>query len=109
MQKRNFILLIIILLILLLAVLGFLYLNRNGDIIEDPGGTNFLSQFNPFATKVRQPPVVEIPPADVSDYVPPQEEERSQQVFKVSSMPIAGYTVFLKERYVEIPNPTPTP
>lgn len=109
MQRRNFILLIIILFILLLAVLGFLYLNRNGDIIEDPGGTNFLSQFNPFATTVRKPPVTEITPADVSDYVPPQEEERGQQVFKVSSVPIAGYTVFLKERYVDVPLVDPTP
>src|SRR3989344_622661 len=101
MTNRNFILLIIILAIIVLGFFGFLYFKR--DAVppgESPGGTNFLSQFNPFAGTSVKPPVTE-PPADISGTEPPP-VERGLQLMKVSSMPVAGYGVFMKERYKEV-------
>ena len=106
MSKRNFILLIIILIIAVVAVFGFLYFR---PISTTPGntsaGTNFFSQFNPFGTSKPTTPVV-TPPVNVSGYVPPTTTETSPaKLVKVSSMPIAGFTVFTKERLKD--NPTP--
>ena len=108
MTNRNFILLIIILAIIVLGFFGFLYFKR--DTIppgESTGGTNFLSQFNPFASTSVKPPTTE-PPADISGTEPPL-TETGLQLLKVSSMPIAGYTVYMKERYEEITPPQPLP
>ncbi len=101
MSKRNFILLIIILVIVIIAVLGFLYLRKDTTTPTDPGiGTNFFSQFNPFGTKPT-PPVTK-PPVDVSGYQPPTAPEQTK-LMKVSSMPVAGFTVFTKERLKDVP------
>ncbi len=73
-------------------------------------GTNFISQFNPFATKPKPP--VEKPPVDVSGYVPPATEETDEiKLVRISSMPIAGFGSFTKERLKEIivVDPTITP
>src|SRR3989344_586331 len=108
MTKRNFILLIIVLMIVVIAVFGFLYLRPGTtDPGDTDGGTNFFSQFNPFGTKTT-PPVV-TPPVNVpSDNIPP-EEIPAVKLTKVSSMPIAGFTVFSKERLKEVPIVTTPP
>ena len=108
MSKRNFILLIIILVIVILAVFGFLYfkkpaVNTTGDNTE--GGTNFFSQFNPFGKKPT-PPVV-TPPINVPEYQPSTEETSAMKLIKVSSMPVAGFAIFAKERLKEIPTTPP--
>ena len=107
MSKRNFILLTIILIIIVLVVLGFLYSQRNAAAPgEDGSGTNFISQFNPFGSDKPTTTPPETTPTDVSGYEPgPAQEE--VKLRKVSSMPIAGFTVYLKERLKEL-NPTPT-
>lgn len=110
MSKRNFILLIIILSLTAIIVFGFLYFQQRtttGGV--DNTGTNFISQFNPFGNSKPTPPKV-TPPVDVSGYVPPPVTETpAMKLIKVSSMPIAGFTVFSKERLKEIPILTPTP
>lgn len=107
MSKRNFILLIIILIITVLAFFGFLYFRKEAVPPEESGGTNFLSQFSPWGTGGQKPPATtpptEIPPTEI----PGTEEGLS--LLKVSSMPVAGYGVFMKERYREIPPPNLTP
>src|SRR3989344_3781644 len=107
MQKRNFILLIIILVAILAVFFGFLFL-RQGPALpgEDGGGTNFLSQFNPFGADSGKPDDTTPLPVDISGYEPPAEQE-GREFFKVSSMPVAGYGVFKKERYKEVPIPPP--
>src|SRR3989344_9014590 len=103
MSKRNFILLIIILVAILAAFFGFLFL-RQGPTVpgEESGGTNFLSQFNPFGgADGGKPDDTTPPPVDISGYEPPVEQE-GREFVKVSSMPVAGYGVFKKERYKEI-------
>ena len=113
MQRRNFTLLIIILAIVVLAVSLFLYYNRGTTTPGggEEGGTNFFSQFNPFGSGSKNPPS-ETPTVDVSGYVPPPgEETQATKLKRVSTMPIAGFAPFPKERYMEFPvaPPTPTP
>ena len=108
MSRRNFTLLIIILFIAVTTIVGFLYFRPETTApTNDNVGTNFFSQFNPFGTSATTPPVV-TPPADVSGYEPgPGEEITKLKLTKVSSMPIAGYTVFIKERLKDV-NPSLT-
>lgn len=85
----------------MIVIFGFLYFRPEKTTPKDTGtGTNFFSPFNPFGTKPT-PPVVK-PPVDVSGYVPPPETIQSK-LMKVSTMPIAGFTVFQKERLKEVP------
>ena len=109
MTKRNFILLIIILLITI--ILFFVFLNfrqPTTPTIKDTGGTNFFSQFNPFAsskptTPINTNPPIEIPQDNPDDTTP----VTVSKLTKISSMPVAGYTVYSKERIKEI-NPSLT-
>jgi hypothetical protein len=100
MSKRNFILLIIILLIAGTAIFGFFYFR--GTNSTTPGtidsGINFISQFNPFGASTK--PGDTTSPVDVSGYQPAATGERTK-LTKISSMPIAGYTVFAKEKLKE--------
>ena len=108
MQKRNFILLIIVLVLVIAGLLGFLYLRSGttpGDVIDD--GTNFLSQFNPFKSNTPAP-TDEPPSTDTNgDGIISEEELAAVKLKKVSTMPIAGFTVFSKERLKEVPLPVP--
>lgn len=111
MSKRNFILLIIILTIAIIAVFGFLYFRQPAST---PGtnteGTNFGLIFNPFGnSKPATPPVV-VPPVDISGYQPESvpAPEITLKLKKISSVPVAGYGVFSKERLKDVPIATPT-
>lgn len=105
MQKRTFIFLIIVIVVAVLAVLGFLYLRSGttpGEVITD--GTNFFSRLNPFGTTI--PPAGETPPVDVSGYVPETLPPALKvKLRKVSSMPVAGFGSFMKERLKSLPLP----
>jgi hypothetical protein len=102
MSKRNFILLIIVLIILLAGVFGFLYFNqpKSGTTGSSTPGTNFLSQFGLGSGKQNTPVVT--PPTNVSGYQPPA-PVAAPKLIKVSSMPIAGFTFFMKERLKAVP------
>ncbi len=102
MTKRNFILLIIVVIIILFAVLGFFYFYQPSTPPPAGGGTNFFFDFNPFGGSKTKPAAT--PPTDVSGYVPPtQEQAPIVKLTKVSTMPIAGYSVFTKERFKALP------
>lgn len=108
MSKRNFILLILILIVAVIAVFGILYI-KQGKIptIEDTGGINFLSQFNPFKNSTKTTPTG-TSVVDVSGYQPPAGTETPQlQLMKVSSMPVSGYGVYSKERLIDTPTIVP--
>ena len=109
MSKRNFILLTIILTFIALLFFGFLYWEA-GRSATDPGeGTNFISKFNPFGNGGSRSENGETPPpVDVSGYVPPEETE-TLDLMKISSMPVAGYGIFMKERLKDVPLPPPLP
>lgn len=108
MSKRNFILLIIVFILIVLGVLGYLYLQQNPNTNngDDTGaGTNFINQFNPFGSGDKNPTTnTNPPPTDVSGYTPPAPEIKLK-LTKVSSMPVAGFGVFSKERLKDIVPP----
>jgi hypothetical protein len=102
MSKRNFILLIIVLLTIIIIFFGYLYFEAKVNPTEEGGGTNFISQFNPFGTSGKKnPDDAGNNPVDVSGYEP-TEEHQELQLTKVSSMPIAGFGLFLKERLKDV-------
>ena len=67
----------------------------------DNGGTNFGSIFNPFGNNKPVPPKP-TPPADVSGYEPPAEVPTAK-LTRISSVPVAGFGVFSKERLIDVP------
>ncbi len=81
---------------------GFLYFRQDTGTEGESTGTNFFSQFNPFGSGTTKPPSTETPPVDISGYEPPTEIERLQ-LRKISSMPIAGFIVYQKERLKDVP------
>ncbi len=107
MSKRNFILLITSLVFILIAIFTLLYFKSGttpGDVVSE--GTNFLAQFNPFSNKPATPDN-ETPGTNTDTEQPTNEELAEVKLKKVSSMPIAGFTVFSKERLKEVPVVTP--
>ena len=105
MSRRNVILLVIVLILATIAFIGYLYLRGTGVLQREPGeGTNFIDQYNPFGGGTQKPPTTP-PPTDVSGVEPPPEEEvTNAKLKKVSSMPVAGFGLFTKER---IKDPAP--
>ncbi len=96
-----------------MSAVAFFYFSsykQKGDDQTDSGGINFLSEFFPFGkSATTTPPSVESP-VDVSGYIPPIAEEASiNKLRKVSNMQIAGFGVFMKERFKDVPIMTPAP
>lgn len=83
---------------------GFWYFYKNNQPNTPGEGTNFGFLFNPFGKTTPTPPKTDTPPTDVSGYVPPSEPETQNiKLKKISSMPIAGFGVFMKERLKVVP------
>src|SRR3989344_6671584 len=104
MSKRNKNLLIILL--IALAILAFFWFTRENPGTLAPGetpSTNFWSQFNPFKPSTPTPGAP-AEPGDTTD-IPTAGEDQELRLRRVSNMPVAGYTVYQKERYVEVPPP----
>ncbi len=109
MQKRNFILLIIVLVIVFMSLFGYLYLTRNTDPNNTSTGTNFISRFNPFGVQNTNPPSTTPIPENPGGDDTPETPAEVSKLTKVSSMPIAGYGVFTKERLKNLPVVVVTP
>jgi len=104
MSKRNIIISIIGLIVLgLMAYVFLAFYKPSSNLGTEAPGTNFLSNLFNFGKKTTTTPTG-TEPADISGYVGEDGgvivEER---LTKVSSMPIAGFTVFMKERFVDLP------
>jgi hypothetical protein len=108
MSKRNFILLIIILILAMITVLGYLYTQPKtiptGNTSED---TNFISRFNPFRNDPPPPKDVETTTDSENNDENNTENVETPKLIKVSSIPVAGFTVFSKERLKEVLLPVP--
>ncbi len=114
MSKRNIILFIIFILI---AILGWAIFSSmqaptgsNGGNNEDSGGTNFVSEF--FNTiRKKQADSVEENTQDSGDEQIGENntdnndsaEQNKAKLYKISSMPVAGFTLFKKEIFKEVP------
>ena len=110
MSKRNVTLLIIVLIIIIIGIFGFLYFSNTSS---QPGstatGTNFLSNLLSFGKNKNIQPTA-TGPANISGYVPNTTTAQipAEKLTKISSMPIAGFGVFMKERFITVPVVTPT-
>ena len=82
----------------------FLYTRRPTSTVVNPngGGTNFVSTFpNSGGTTGG---ATTTPPTNISGYTPPATAPNTViKLVKVSTMPIAGFTVFSKERLKVVP------
>lgn len=96
MSRRNFILLIIVLIITIIVVFSFFYF-RQTPSPSGEDGTGFPSNLNPFGGIKTVPPKTTPPSTDNGNGLPAGEVEK-MQLIKVSTMPIAGYTPFQKEK-----------
>jgi len=107
MSKRNIILIVIILLVITIGAFVFFYLYRptsQGGIITD--SVNFLSDFLPFGNNKNTNTGDTTQPVDVSGYVQTPEIDTQNLILKkISSFPIAGYGIFMKERFKDIADP----
>jgi hypothetical protein len=105
MSRRNFTLLIIILSLFIFGLFGYFYFTRTNINTNNGEATdlNFLSRINPFNSKSPSggPTGQNTEPGDTDNTeVPPVEDAKLKQI---SSMPVAGYTIFQKEVYKEVP------
>lgn len=106
MSKRNIILIAIVLVVIAIFALVFMSLsspaNKGGS--GATGGTNFLSNFFPFGkNNGANTNNNGTTPVNVSGYVPPGGGMIPKELLtKVSSMPVAGYGIFAKERFTNL-------
>ena len=106
MKKRNFILIIILTAILVLLALVFLAVRKTPtDTNTDRGGVvNFLADLLPFGNKNSNQGAPGDQPVDISDYRDESiKEVPTLTLTKVSTMPVAGFGSFMKERFVDVP------
>ncbi len=92
-------------------IFGFFYFYRPASQTTGTAqGTNFLANFLPFGTGKTTTPTSTTTPVNVSGYVPPvtTTEVANTSLKKVSSFPVAGFGVFMKERFKDVANPTLT-
>ncbi|MFA6524471.1 MAG: hypothetical protein WC264_03630 [Candidatus Paceibacterota bacterium] len=109
MSKRNLKLLIIALVTIVIVTFGYLYFSNSGTVGQTgtTTGTNFFSQFFPTSKPATQTTDT-IPPADISGFeLNSTTETPIVKLNKVSSMPIAGYGIFMKERFKDVPTVIP--
>jgi len=98
MSKRNFILIVIILVIVVATVFGFFYFYQPKSPRVVSETVNFLADFLPFGKSKTTTPSDTTTPVDVSGYIPTTDETQNVKLKKVSTFPVAGYGIFMKER-----------
>ena len=112
-MSKKIIIIIGVAVLILLVFLGYAFLAKpNTNSLGQSSGTNFFSSIFPFfksKTNTNTPSV----PANISGSdTTTAQAVTPERLKKVSSFPIAGYGVFMKERFINIPEvipPTPTP
>ena len=104
MSKSKLITIIII--FILLALGGFWYFNsqkNTGGAGQENTFTNFFASFNPFAKITNKSTdggnFVDVDSNGVEDT---SENKSKEKFFRLSSSPVSGYTVFNRERYLDL-------
>ena len=101
----------IIIVIIVLVIGGFLiwsFVNQSNQNGGKVTGTNFLSSLLPFGKGNTTNQGTTTAPANVSGFTPGTNAEVApEKLNKISSMPIAGFGIFMKERFVDVPPPPP--
>ncbi|MEI8269869.1 MAG: hypothetical protein WCG45_00710 [bacterium] len=111
MSKKSIIIIGIVLVIAMVGVFVFFSsFKPAGNINDGTGGTNFFSTIFPFGKSTTTNTGTPTPPADVSGYIPPEIPVTQRELLnKISTMPIAGYGIFTKERFKDVVIPPPAP
>ena len=105
MSKKTILILIIIIILVIGGGLGYLYISKSNTSSggTNPIGINFLSTFFPFSkTNIIDNKGINAP-FDVSGLNQEESIKAPTLLKKVSSFPIAGYGVYLKERFIDVP------
>jgi len=102
-MSKKIIILISIIALLFLIVLGYAFLSKptTTTTSEQTTGTNFFSNIFPFLKTTGNSIIDLIKP--IEEIITPQETS----LIKVSSFPIAGFGVFNKERFIDVPEVSP--
>ncbi len=109
MQKRNLTILITIILAVAVVVFGFMFFfQRPATDNTNTPRTNFFGQFFPFGRNNQtQNPTDNT--VDLSGENPNQNEQTFiPKMAKISSMPVAGFIAYEKERFINLPIVEPT-
>ena len=112
MSIRNFKLLIILITIILLVVLVSIIPKKPTETTEQSKtekGINFFADFLPFGKNKNNTENGPEAPSDISNNGEQSNKNNNLSLTKISSMPISGFGVFQKERFVDIPVVIPTP
>jgi hypothetical protein len=111
MSKRNIILIVIILLIGAASFSYYYFYKPTNTTGGDSSPINFISEFFPFGKSTTTSTGETPAPTDISGYIPPEgpAEIPKELLTKISTMPIAGYGVFMKERFKEEIKTEPEP
>ncbi|MEK7588526.1 MAG: hypothetical protein AAB438_01775, partial [Patescibacteria group bacterium] len=113
MSKRKLIILIIIVLLITLLAWGYSTIYKKDNTPTDGGsvgGTNFISDFfNLIKSKTGDNTTDGENPGntDVSNNQQSETIKEKKKLTKISSNPVAGFTVFLKERFKNVPDVIP--
>lgn len=108
MQKRKIIIVIGIILGILLIVWGFTILFKpttTSQTGETTTGTNFFTNLFPFINTISNTTNKVLDILGIGNETPTEEPISLLQ--KVSNLPVAGFGVFNKERFIEIPEMSP--
>ncbi len=103
MTKRNIILIAVIILLVIAILFGFAYFFQSKtQPAGTTSGTNFWASFLPFGKSNPVTPENN-GTTDVSGYTPASDATQAEnRLQKVSTFPVAGYGVFMKERFKEV-------
>jgi len=109
MQKRNLKILITIVLAITVVVFGFMFFfNKKASETSNVPKTNFFGQFLPFLRNNQSQNTNT--PVDLTGEIINQNEEQTfiPKLMQISTTPIAGFVVYEKERFVNLPTIEPT-
>ena len=102
MSKRKIILIGVVLVVIAIIAFTFFSFYKPTNTTTNGGGTNFFSSFFPFGKNNNTNTGNQTNPANVSGYTQNTTAPSKELLKKISSMPIAGYGVFMKERFKEV-------
>jgi hypothetical protein len=106
MQRKKFTILIIVLVIITAVVFGYFYSLKNKEKNSGTESSNFLTKFNPFKKNTEENNeninMVDLS-GEILSELEEEAEDSDQELMAVSSFPIAGYGIFMKERFKEVP------
>jgi len=110
MKKINFKKIILILILITAVFFSFLYLEYRKKDTNESKVINFINDFNPFKKNIEKTENdidADYPFFDLISETEFDFEKPAEKLTKISNLAVAGYGVFMKERFIEMPIITP--